>query len=439
MIDPRAIVDDPEAAKAALRRRNEGERTLASVDRIVALASERSALLVERDTLRARRNDLSGQIGALYKAGKKGEAEAMKAEVAAGTERTKVVEDRLLVVENEQTDELMRLPNPVRADVPDGKNENDNVELRRWGTPRVFDFEPKAHVEVGEALGIVDLDRGAKLTGARFWTLRGLGARLERALWNFFLDLHTTEHGLTEVLVPAIVHRQILEGTSQLPKFEQDLFRLADPLNGSDAFLVPTAEVPVTNLHRDEILDETALPLKYAAFTPCFRAEAGAHGREVRGLLRVHQFHKVEMVAITTPETSEAMHEQMVGWAEVCLQRLGLPYRVEVLCGGDIGFGSSKTYDVEVWLPSLNGFKEISSVSNCGDFQARRMALRYRPDEADGKKGKPRLCHTLNGSGLAVGRTVVAILENFQEADGSVTIPPALRPYMGGVDAIRKA
>jgi len=436
MLDAREIVENPEVVRESLRKRFADDAVLASVDRVIALHARRSQLIPERDGLRQRRNELSKQIGQLYKQGKGDEATALKSEVAAGSERTRVIEEELAAVETEQTDLLLSFPNLLWEEVPAGRDEGDNVEVRRWGTPRTFDFEPHTHVEVGERLGILDLDRAAKLTGARFWVLKGLGARLERALWSFFLDLHTSEHGFTEILVPDIVHRRILEGTGQLPKFEQDLFKLAGELNGSEAFLIPTAEVPVTNLHRDEILDETQLPLKYAAFTPCFRSEAGAHGRDVRGLLRVHQFHKVEMVCLSKPEESEQTHQAMVRYAETCLQLLGLPYRVVMLCGGDTGFGASKCYDLEVWLPSQQGFKEISSVSNCGDFQARRMALRYRPETEGNKKAKPRLCHTLNGSGLAIGRTVVAILENYQQADGSVTIPEALRPYMGGVERI---
>lgn len=439
MLDPRVIVETPEVIKANLARRADGESHGVAIDRIVSLADTRSTLIQERDTLRQQRNTLSKEIGALFKAGKQAEAEAMKQAVQDGSVRTKVIEDELAEVEREQQDLLLRLPNLLQDDVPEGPDESHNVEVRRWGTPRRFEFEPRAHVEVGEGLNILDLDRASRLTGARFWVLKGLGARLERALWNFFLDTQVDAHGFTEILVPVIVHREILEGTGQLPKFEQDLFKLAEPLNGSDAFLIPTAEVPITNLHRTEILDAESLPLKYAGFTPCFRSEAGAHGRETRGLLRVHQFHKVEMVAITTAEQSEQVHQQMVGFAEACLKALDLPYRVLALAGGDIGFGASKCYDLEVWLPSIGGYKEISSVSNCQDFQARRMGLRYRPADVDGKKQKPRLAHTLNGSGLAVGRTVVAILENYQQADGSVVVPEVLRPYMGGVAVIKAA
>ncbi|MBW1881676.1 MAG: serine--tRNA ligase [Deltaproteobacteria bacterium] len=437
MLDLRTITEDPEALEDNLRRRNADRGLLGSIDRVVALANRRSELIQERDGLRQRRNELSRLIGQMYREGRGGEAQDLKKEVADGSARTRIIEEALARVEADAHTLLMGIPNRLLDDVPAGVDEEDNVEVRHWGEPRTFDFEPVAHVELGERLGILDFERSAKLAGARFWVLKGLGARLERALWNFFLDLAVDEHGFTEVLVPAIVHRHILEGTGQLPKFEEDLFQLAGELNGADAFLIPTAEVPVTNLHRGEILPEADLPLKYASFTSCFRSEAGAHGRDVRGLLRVHQFQKVEMVVVSPPEQSEDLHQQMVGWAEVCLQRLGLPYRVSLLCGGDTGFGAAKCYDVEVWLPSQPGYKEISSISNCGDFQARRMGLRYRPESTDGKKAKTRLPHTLNGSALAIGRTVVAILENYQQADGSVIIPEALRPYMGGVDRIQ--
>jgi seryl-tRNA synthetase len=302
----------------------------------------------------------------------------------------------------------------------------------------VFTFAPHSHVELGTRLGILDFERAAKLSGARFAVLEGMGAKLERALINFFLDLHTTEHGYKEVMVPYIVHRQIAEGTGQLPKFEKDMFRLAEPLNGSDAFLVPTAELPVTNLHRDEILDEEELPMRWACFTPCFRSEAGSAGRDVRGLIRQHQFHKVELVWLTTPDRVDQDYKALVLHAETCLQRLGLPYRVVRHCGGEVSFSAARCHDLEVWLPSQDTFREISSCSHFTDFQARRMQLRYRPKDHDGKKSKPRLVHTLNGSGLAVGRTLVAILENYQQADGSIEIPEALRPYLGGRDRITR-
>ena len=311
--------------------------------------------------------------------------------------------------------------------MPEGADESDNREERRVGELPEFDFEPKAHWDLGPELGILDFERGAKLSGARFTAYMGAGARLERALINFMLDLHTTEHGYTETLPPYLVKGEVLEGTGNLPKFEEDLFHI----EGRDLYLIPTAEVPVTNLHRGEILDESQLPLRYTAFTPCFRAEAGSHGRDVRGLIRQHQFNKVELVQVTTQEQSWDAHEELTGHAEKILQLLGLPYRVVTLCTGDMGFSASKTYDLEVWLPGQSAYREISSCSNCTDFQARRARVRYR-----GEDGKAKLAHTLNGSGLAVGRTLIAILENYQQADGSVTIPEPLRPYMGGLETI---
>jgi len=436
MLDARTITEDPERIRRHLAMRHAGEDVLGSVDTILALSERRSEVVTERDELRARRNALSKDIGKLYKTGRADEAEAAKAEVAAGNEKTKLLEDELGKLEGELRDLLLHLPNYLHDEVPEGRTEDDNVELRRWGTPRTFDFDFQPHVEVGEKLGILDFERAAKLSGARFAVLKGLGARLERALINFYLDLHTSEHGYTEVMTPYMVHDKMMEGTGQLPKFAHDMFKLADPVNGSDTFLIPTAEVPVTNLHRDEILEESELPLKYACFTPCFRSEAGAHGRDVRGLIRVHQFHKVELVQIVADHAADDAHHELLGHAEECLKRLELPYRVERLCAGDTSFGAHHCYDLEVWIPSLNKYNEISSVSNFNDFQARRMQTRFRPHSTDGTKTKLRYANTINGSGLAVGRTVVALLENFQQADGSVTIPDVLRPYMGGVSSI---
>ena len=432
MLDPRVIAADPDAAKAQLRRRNASEDSLASIDTIAALASRRVELVGERDELRASRNSLSKKIGGLYKQGRRDEAEAIKAKVAAGNERITLLEAELGRLEAQSTDLAMRLPNRLADDVPAGHSEEDNVELRRWGTPRVLDFEAQGHVELGEALGILDMERAAKLSGTRFSVLYGAGARLERSLVNFFLDMHTSSHGYVEAMVPYIVHRRVLEGTGQLPKFEDDMFRLAEPLNGADAFLIPTAEVPVTNLRRDEIVGHEELPLKYACFTPCFRAEAGSAGRDVRGLMRTHQFHKVELVQLTTPEGSQAAHDAIVRHAEACLEALELPYRSMLLCAGDTSFGAARCIDLEVWLPSQQTYREVSSISNFNDFQARRMNLRYRPEPVDGKKkSKPVYAHTLNGSGLAVGRVLLAVLENHQQADGSIRIPAALQPYMG--------
>jgi seryl-tRNA synthetase len=331
----------------------------------------------------------------------------------------------------------MRLPNLLHDDAHEGKTEEDNEVIRTFGTIPEFDFEPQAHVEVGEGLGILDMARAAKMSGARFAVLKGAGARLERALINFYLDLHVSEHGYTELMVPYIVQRSALEGTGQLPKFENDLFKFSEKLNGGDAFLIPTAEVPITNMHAGEILEEAVLPLQYVAFTPCFRAEAGSAGRDVRGILRQHQFHKVEMVWITTPEKAEENHQTLVGHAENCLNALELPFRTVRHCGGEVGFSAHKCYDLEVWLPSQKKYREVSSVSQFTDFQSRRMGMRYRPEPVDGKKQKTRLTHTLNGSGIAIGRTVVAILENNQQADGSVVVPSVLIPYMGGIKVIK--
>ncbi|MEZ4319217.1 MAG: serine--tRNA ligase [Myxococcota bacterium] len=434
MLDKNLLVEQPEIVKESLERRNATD-SLARVDQVGSLVVQRKGLVVERDELNAQRNRLSKEIGGLYKAGKPEEAEAMKAQVAAGAERIKVLEGELAGVEDQIHAIAMELPNLLHADVPAGKDESANVVVKTWGTPREFEFEPQAHVEVGAKLGILDFDRSAKLAGARFSVLSGAGARLDRALVSFFLDTHTERNGYTEVAVPYMVHRQVAEGTGQLPKFEADMFRLADKLNGEDAFLIPTAEVPVTNLHRDEILDDAVLPLKYCAFTPCFRSEAGSAGKDVRGLIRQHQFHKVEMVWIVRPEDAEQAHRDLVANAEGLLEALGLPYRTVLLCGGDTGFGAHRCYDIEAWIPS-QGYREISSCSVFSDFQSRRMNTRYRPASTDGKKAKPRFPWTLNGSGLPTGRVIVAILENFQQADGSVVIPEVLRPYMGGLEVI---
>ena len=436
MLDARTIIDNPDGVKETLTLRHMDASVLASVDTVVALAQRRLELVTERDNVRARRNALSKEIGALYKSGRAQDAEAAKAEVAAGSERTKILEDELHNLEAQQRDLLLHIPNALHPDTPPGKTDADNQEIHRWGTVPTFDFKPVPHVEIGESLGILDFERAAKLSGARFAVLKGMGARLERALINFFLDLHTSEHGYTEVMTPYIVHPHIMEGTGQLPKFAHDMFKLAEPLNGADAYLIPTAEVSVTNLHREEILEEAELPLKYASFTPCFRAEAGAHGRDVRGLIRVHQFHKVELVQIVADHASEEAHHELLGHAEECLKRLELPYRTERLCAGDISFNAYHCYDLAVWIPSLNKYNEISSVSSFNDYQTRRMQTRFRPHSTDGKKTKLRYAHTVNGSGLAIGRTIVAILENFQQKDGSVSIPDVLRPYMGGISTL---
>lgn len=435
MLDPNLVVQDPERIRTGLRNRNKAELEPV-VDQLIELAGTRTSMISERDGLRMQRNTLSKEIGALFKAGRGDEAKETKAKVQAGNARISELESALDALEAQRNGLLLEFPNLPALDVPEGADESDNPVLRTWGTPPALDFEPQSHVELGAALDIIDLERSAKLTGARFSILKGAGARLERALVNYFLDMAAV-HGYTELMVPYIVHRRILEGTAQLPKFESDLFKIAGELNGSDAFLIPTAEVPVTNLHREEILDGETLPLKYAAFTPCFRSEAGSAGRDVRGIIRQHQFHKVELVQVTTPEQSAEAHEALTAHAEAVLKSLNLPYRVSLLCTGDLSFGAQKCYDIEVWLPSQGAYREISSCSNFGDFQARRMGLRWRPEPVDGKKQKPRLCHTINGSGLAVGRTMVAILENGQRADGSIALPEVLQPYMGGLAEIR--
>ncbi len=395
----------------------------------VRLDGERRAALVEVEELKRRRNEASREIGKVKQAG--GDASAAMAEVGKIKADVERLEARLAEIDPELEKIEMTLPNLPHESVPRGEDETANRVEKTVGTPRSFDFQPQAHWDLGPALGILDFERGAKVTGARFTFYRGAAARLERALINFMLDLHTTQHGYTEMIPPFIVNRASLVGTGQLPKFEQDLFKL----QGFEYFLVPTAEVPLTNYHRDEILDESVLPLRLTAYTPCFRSEAGSYGKDVRGLIRQHQFNKVELVQVTTPETSYDALEELTSSAERILEKLELPYRRMCLSTGDMGFSSAKTYDLEVWLPGQNAYREISSCSNCEDFQARRAGLRYRP--ADG--GKTRYLHTLNGSGLAVGRTLIAVLENYQEADGSVTVPEALRPYFGGLARIEPA
>lgn len=399
----------------------------ASLDDFQKLDAERRALIRERDELNAASNRISKEVGALMREGKKEEAEAKKAESRALGEKIKSAEARVEELENEFRDILTSVPNLAHESVPVGKDESANAEIRRWGTPRDFTaegFEPKDHVDIGTSLGILDQDRAAKVTGARFSVLSGLGAKLERALIAFMLDLHTTEHGYREMLPPFMVNADSLFGTGQLPKFEQDLFKLRFE---RDYYLVPTAEVPLTNLHRDEILEEKDLPISYTAYTPCFRSEAGSYGRDVRGLIRQHQFDKVELVKLTRPEDSYDALEKLTADAETVLQRLELPYRTVALSTGDMGFSSAKTYDIEVWLPSQQTYREISSCSNCEAFQARRAQIRFKRDG----KSKTEFVHTLNGSGLAVGRTWLAILENYQQADGSVKVPKALVPYLG--------
>lgn len=393
--------------------------------------AERRRLIAESDQLNAQRNAASREIGTLMKEGKRELADGRRAEVNALKERIADLDQSREAAETRMRDMLAALPNIPDDSVPVGKDDSENVELRRWGARPEFHFEPKDHVDLGTGLRILDLERAAKLSGARFAILNGTGARLSRALVNFMLDVQTREHGYQETLPPFIVNAATLFGTAQLPKFEEDLFKLTDERG---LYLIPTGEVPVTNYHREEILDASVLPVKFAAYSPCFRSEAGSYGRDTRGIYRQHQFEKVELVKLTLPEESFKELESLTHDAEVILQKLGLHYRVVEHVTGDLGFQAAKSYDVEVWLPSYDEFKEISSCSNCTDFQARRAQIRFR--RAGGTK--PEFVHTLNGSGLAIGRTWIAILENFQQEDGSVNIPEVLRPYMGGMEAIRR-
>ena len=394
---------------------------------LAGLDERRRRIIGETEDLKAKRNEGSKRIG-MAKNNPELDVNALKAEIKAMGDKIKELDAELAQVNEELTGYMMTLPNILSATTPIGNDENDNPVVRTWGEPKKFTFEPKPHWDVAEALGIMDFEKGVMLAQSRFTVLQGLGARMERALVNFMLDLHTKKHGYLEVEPPFMVRSAILEGTGQLPKFAEDLYKLQN----DDLWLIPTAEVPLTNLNRESILEEKDLPKYYTAYTPCFRREAGSAGRDVRGLMRQHQFDKVEMVKVCTPETSYDELEKLTSDAEDVLKILELPYHVVNLCSGDIGFGSAKTYDLEVWLPSQNKYREISSCSNCEDFQARRMGLRYRP--ADG--GRPRFAHTLNGSGIAVGRTLIAVIENYQNEDGSITVPKALVPYMDGLEVI---
>src|SRR5262245_7923410 len=400
-------------------------------DRLHALVEQRRTLTTQVEQLRSELNKGSEEVAKLKRANQPAD-DAMVVMKAVG-EAIKAVEAELRAVEEPLTDLNLRIPNLPHTSVPAGKDAGSNVEIRRWGSPPTLPIPAKSHEDLGEALGILDFDRAAKIAGARFAVLTGAGARLERALINYMLDLHTTQHGYQEVLPPFLVNRSSMTATGQLPKFEEDLFCLRD----EDYFLIPTAEVPVTNLHRNETLSESALPIRYTAYTPCFRPEAGSYGKDTKGLIRLHQFNKVELVAFATPEQSYDELERLTSHAEAILQGLGLHYRVVTLCAGDMGFSAAKTYDIEVWVPSQNHYREISSCSNFEGFQARRANIRYK--DTGGKKGqKTEFVHTLNGSGLAVGRTLMAILENYQQPDGSVTIPEGLRQYMGGMERIKK-
>jgi len=416
---PRELLrDHPEEVRERLATRGVEPELFGSWE---VLDRERREALVEMEDLKRRRNEASREIGRIKQ--ESGDASAQIEEVGRLKGRIGELEEKVNDVSADLSGLELRIPNLPDASVPVGEDESANRIERLVGEPRQFQFEPKAHWDLGPELGILDFERGAKVTGARFTAYFGAGAQLERALINFFLDLHTREHGYTEVLPPFIVSRESLVGSGQLPKFEEDLFKL----EGHEYFMVPTAEVPLTNIHRAETVDEDGLPLRYAAFTPCFRAEAGSHGRDVRGLIRQHQFNKVELFQFTLPEKSYAALEELTGHAEKVLQLLELPYRVVCLATGDMGFAAAKTYDIEVWLPGQDSYREISSCSNCEAFQARRANIRFRP----GDGGKARYLHTLNGSGLAVGRTLVAILENYQEEDGSIAIPAVLQSYMG--------
>jgi seryl-tRNA synthetase len=431
VLDPRYIAENADTVRQSLRRRGADEGTMAALDRLVEIDGTRRDLITRTDELRALRNRLSKQIGPLMKEGRRDEAEPLRAQVGEAAQTLSTLDAELDVIAGEQGELLLTIPNMLDDRVPTGTTEDDNVEVRSWGTPRAFDFEPKDHHDLGTDLGIIDAPRAARMSGARFSVLRGPGARLERALINYFAD-QGTERGYTEVMVPYIVSRTAMTGTGQLPKFEDDAFRVSHDVAGEDAFLISTAEIPVTNLHREEIIDESDLPLKYVCFTPCFRAEAGSYGKDTRGLIRQHQFHKVELVKITTPEQAFDEHEQLTNDAEALLQALGLPHKVMNLCSKDVSINATICYDIEVWLPGQGKYREISSCSHYGEYQARRMKMRYRP--AGG--GKPRHVHTINGSALAAGRTLVAILENYQQSDGSVLIPEVLQPYMGGLDRI---
>ena len=423
MLDMKWVREHTDEVAAMLLNRNYNF----PLDKFVELDALRRETLLEVEALKEKRNAGAKEVGMKKKAGEN--ADALMEEMRLIGEKVKELDEKVAGIEAELQNLAMRIPNRPHSSVPVGADENDNVEIRRHGTPRRFTFEPKPHWDLGEPLGIMDFERGVQLAESRFTVLKGAGARLQRALMNFMLDLHTTQHGFTEIAPPILVNTTTMSGTGQLPKFAEDLYRCAN----DDLWLIPTAEVPLTNLHAGEILNESDLPKYYCAFTPCFRREAGSYGRDMRGMLRQHQFDKVEMVKISTPEKSYDELEHMTNCAEKVLQLLGIPYRVICLCTGDMGFGAAKTYDIEVWLPSQNCYREISSCSNCEDFQARRMGTKYRP--ANG--GKPRFVHTLNGSGIAIGRCLIALMENYQNEDGSITVPEALRPYAGGLEVVK--
>ncbi|MBQ9737046.1 MAG: serine--tRNA ligase [Clostridia bacterium] len=423
MIDIKILRNEPEKLIEALKRRKEDR---IDVDGLLELDKKRREVLFEVEQMKSKQNEVSKQIPALKKEGK--DTTAIFAEMKLLSEDIKKLDDKVREIDGQIETIMYTIPNIANADVPDGDTDEDNVEVRRFMEPTNFSFEPKAHWDLGEALGILDAATAAKITGTRFTVYRGAGAQLERAVINFYLDTHTQQNGYKEIFPPFMVHRSSMVGTGQLPKFEEDAFKVAN----TDYFMVPTAEVPVTNMHRDEILDGDKLPIKYCAYTACFRAEAGSAGRDTRGLIRQHQFNKVELVKFTKPEESYAELEKLVADAESVLKLLKIPYRVVKICIGDLGFTAALKYDIEVWMPSYNRFVEISSCSNFEDFQARRANIKYK----NSVKEKAQLVHTLNGSGVAIGRTVAAILENYQNEDGSVTVPEVLRPYMGGKEVI---
>ncbi|MDR1471498.1 MAG: serine--tRNA ligase [Synergistaceae bacterium] len=422
MLDPKWIRENPDDVRELLKKRSHSF----DLDALLDLEARRRAILGLAEDLKASRNEGSRKVGDIKRSG--GDASALMEEMRLAGERIKELDAQLAEIEEDVRSKLLMMPNRLDASVPEGRDESDNLEIKKWGAPKEFPFEPKPHWELGEALDIMDFKRGARLSESRFTVLKGHGARVERALINFMLDLHTTRHGYREIMPPLLVNSATMQGTGQLPKFADDQYKCAN----DDLWLIPTAEVPLTNLHYGEILNESDLPLLYTAYTSCFRREAGSYGRDMKGMLRQHQFDKVELVKLCTPETSYAELDLLLGAAERVLRLLELPYRVVLLSTGDIGNASCKTYDIEVWLPSQNCYREISSCSNCEDFQARRMGTRYRSKDG----GRIRFVHTLNGSGIAVGRCLIAIMENCQREDGSIVIPEALRPYVGGLDRI---
>jgi seryl-tRNA synthetase len=426
MLDIRLIREDPAAVQRALATRG----AAISLAPVLAADAERRRLLTETEELKAERNRASEAIGQAKRRGE--DAQAVTARMREVSDRIKALDLQVKDADARLESLLLEIPNLPHSSVPVGRSADDNVEVRRWGTPRAFEFEPKQHFEIGEALGILDFDRASKIAKARFTVMWGAASRLSRGLAQFMLDLHTREHGFTELWVPHLVNPETMVGVAMLPKFEEQMFKTVEPDAGRTLYMIPTAEVALTALHGGEILPEAELPKRYCAFTPCYRREAGTYGQDTKGMIRQHQFDKVEMVKVTTPAQSYDELETMVRSAETVLQRLQLPYRVMTLCTGDLGFHSAKTYDLEVWLPGQGKYREISSCSNCEAYQARRLDLKYRPTGG----GRVELCHTLNGSGLAVGRTLIAVLENYQQADGSVTVPEALRPYMGGLERI---